>query len=325
MSRRWRPPLALVLGGGLAGTLALSLAGLVALRYLGPEIGFRNAALLLALVIALATAGLGWLLLRLLLRPIRALERFAAAGIGPAAPAPPRHFGTRELHATALRVIAMTEALRDRFATVRAFTDHVTHELKTPVSAIRAAAELMEDGGALSEGDRRLLAGIDGARRQIEAQLDALRRVAAAREVRYLGRCTLAGVLPDLRRDHPALAVNATGAEQGLPIAADGLALVLGQLLRNAAENGATRVDLDARATETGCTLRVADDGRGVSPGNAGRIFEPFFTTRREAGGTGAGLTVVRTLLQAHRADIALSPSDSGAAFLIVFGGAPEP
>ena len=65
MTRNWRPSLALVLGGGLAGTLALSFAGLVTLRYLGPVIGFRNAAILLALVITLATGALGWLLVRL--------------------------------------------------------------------------------------------------------------------------------------------------------------------------------------------------------------------------------------------------------------------
>lgn len=45
MTRRWRPPLILVLAGGLAGTLALSFIGIVTLRYIGPEIGFRNAAM----------------------------------------------------------------------------------------------------------------------------------------------------------------------------------------------------------------------------------------------------------------------------------------
>jgi len=45
--RHWRPRLSVVLSGALLATLALSLAGLVALRYLGPEIGFRRAALLL--------------------------------------------------------------------------------------------------------------------------------------------------------------------------------------------------------------------------------------------------------------------------------------
>ena len=71
MIRRWRPTLSFVLGGALFGTLCLLFLGLVLLRYMGPEIGFRNGALLLGFCIATPTAVLGWLLVRLLLRPIR--------------------------------------------------------------------------------------------------------------------------------------------------------------------------------------------------------------------------------------------------------------
>ena len=318
--RRWRPALALVLGGALAGTLARSFAGLVTLRYLGPVTGFRHAAMILGLVIAGATAVLGWLLVRLLLRPIRELERYARAQEAATPPDPPAHFGTRELQGLATRVIAMAEALRDREATIRAYTDHVTHELKTPVSVLRAAIELLEDGGTLSDTDRRLLAQIDGARRQIEDQLAALRRAAQARETRYLGQTTLATVLPDLARDHPGLTLSTGGRDLPLPLSDAGLRIVLGQLLRNATENGAASVALRAEADKIGPQLLVSDDGQGISQGNAGRIFDPFFTTRRAQGGTGMGLAVVRNILQAHRADITLDPSAAGATFRLAFG-----
>jgi len=319
MNRRWRPSLAFVLAGALAGTLGLALAGLVALRYLGPEIGFRNAALLLGLAITVGTALLGWLLLRLLLRPVQALEAYARAQEAADPAPPPAHFGTRETAATARRVIVMAEALRDREATFRAFTDHVTHELKTPVAAIRAAAELLEDGGSLSPEDRRLLAEIDGARAQIEAQLAGLRRAAQAREARYLGQSRLTDLLPTLATDFPGLALQATGEALPLPIAPEGMAIVLGQLLRNAAEHGAARVVLAAHVEAGRLTLDVADDGHGISAGNEARIFEPFFTTRREMGGTGMGLSVVRNLLAAHHAGIMLLPGNSGTTFRIVF------
>lgn len=318
MSRRWRPSLAFVLGGALAGTLALSFGGLVALRYLGPALGFRAAAMGLGLAITAATAGLGWLLLRLLLRPIRALEAYARAQESGAAAPPPAHFGTTETAATAARVIAMAEALRDREATIRAFTDHVTHELKTPVAAIRAAAELLEDGGALAPDDARLLAEIDGARIQLEGQLAALRRVAQAREVRHLGQSWLADLLPALGRDFPGLAIETTGASLPLPIAAGGMEVVLAQLLRNAADHGATRVQLDLGREGPGVVLEITDNGHGISLGNEARIFEPFFTTRRATGGTGMGLAVVRNLLNAHRAEITLR-SGQPARFRIAF------
>lgn len=306
MNRRWRPSLAFVLAGALATTLGLSLAGLFALRYLGPAMGFRSAALMLALAITAATALLGWLLLRLLLRPIRALEAYARAQeLADPAP-PPAHFGTSETAATAARVIAMAEALRDREATIRAFTDHVTHELKTPVAAIRAAAELLEDGGGLSHEDARLLREIDGARMQIEAQLAALRQAAQAREVRHLGQSRLADIVPGLSAEFPGQTLSLGGETLLMPIAAEGMAIVLRQLLRNAAEHGARHVTLSASAVEGGVTLDISDDGFGISPGNEAKVFEPFFTTHREAGGTGMGLTVVRNLLAAHRAGITL-------------------
>jgi signal transduction histidine kinase len=325
VSRRWRPSLAFVLGGGLVGTLVMSVAGLVALRYLGPALGFRAAAALLAAAITLTTAVVGGLMVRLLLRPIRALEAYALAQERGQAASPPDHFGTRELFATATRVIAMAETQRDREATIRAYTDHVTHELKTPASTIRAAVELMQSSESLSPEDQALLAQIDGARAQLEAQLAALRRAAQARETRYLGQSTLAEVLPALARDGPAptLTLTSAGETLPLPIAAEGLTIVLGQLLRNAAENGARSVALQAEAARGRVGLRIADDGHGISAGNSERIFAPFFTTHREDGGTGMGLAVVRNILQAHHAEIRLMPAARGATFLITFNRPP--
>ena len=305
-----------MLGGALAGTLALSLAGLVALRHFGPIFGDLATAALLAGVILLATAVLGGLLVRLLLRPIRALESYAVAqATGPADP--PRHFGTRETHRTATAVIAMAETLRDRAATVRSFTDHVTHELRSPVSAIRAAVELLDHSGRPA-GDSRLLAQIDGAAAGIEAQLTALREMARAREARFLGTATLAEVVPTLAAPLP---LTVAGEGVPLPLAPEGLALVLGHLLRNAAEQGAGKAHLDVRVTGEGVALTVADDGPGISPGNAARIFDPFFTTRRDSGGTGMGLAIVAGVLAAHRGRIALVPSGRGATFRIAFPG----
>ena len=64
----------------------------------------------------------------------------------------------------------------------------------------------------------------------------------------------------------------------------------------------------------------MQDNGPGVSDGNRGRIFDPFFTTRRETGGTGMGLYIVSSLLQAHGAEITLAASDKGARFEVGFG-----
>jgi signal transduction histidine kinase len=92
---------------------------------------------------------------------------------------------------------------------------------------------------------------------------------------------------------------------------------VFGQLLRNATEHHATAVTITAERRAGMLHVRVADNGEGVSAGNRDRIFEPFFTTRRESGGTGMGLQIVRSMLTAHGGTIALLPSETGAAFEI--------
>lgn len=320
LGRKWRPALWMVLGGALVTTLALSFAGLVALRYLGPDFGFRRAAAALAIGIGAATAMLGWLLVRLLLRPITLLsDQAAALRRDPQhALTPLPHYGTRELRDLAHGIKAMAAALQNREASIRSFTDHVTHELKSPVTAIRAAAELLSDA-ALSAADQRLIDQIVGATAQMQTQLDALRRVTAAREPRHFGATSLSAVLPGLVSDHPELILNCDGADHDIPLAAEGLRVVLGHLLTNAAQHGATRVGLQLRAGGGATVLTVTDNGRGVSEGNRDRIFAPFFTTTREQGGTGMGLTIAANLLGAHGARIDALTMEQGAGFALTF------
>ncbi len=318
LRRKWRPSLGLVLGGGLAGTLVLSLLGLIALRYLGPEIGFRNAAGFLTIPIGCATGVLGYLLVRLLLRPISALAVFSEAVEQGQSAEPPDHYGTQELSRLAGSVLGMADTLQRREASIRVFADHVTHELKTPVTAIRAASELLTEADTLSDQDRELLQQILGASDQMQTQLDALNRVAKARIPEHHGATLLNDLAGELRASFPDLNLAFQGGDQTLPLAASGLRIVLKQLLDNAQRHGAGRVTLTAGPG----TLTVRDDGPGISAGNRDRIFNPFFTTTRERGGTGMGLTIAASLLGAHGWHIALVPSGTGALFKIEFPSA---
>ena len=321
MIRKWRPSLGLVLGGSLAITLGLALAGLIALRYLGPEIGFRNAAAILAALIGALTAVVGLLLMRLLLGPILALAAYARS-VRSAAPEgiePPVHLGTRELHGMAEAVVDMADTLKARETSIRVYTDHVTHQLKSPASVIAAAAELLEDSPDLGDEDRRLVGQISGAAREMEQHLDALRAMARARSADYFGTTRLSDIAPSLRAAHPALQLDIQGGDTRLPLSADGLTLILGELLDNAVAHGADRVALTASRRGPQIALDVADNGRGISGGNLSRIFDPFFTTRRDEGGTGMGLAIVSAVLSAHRGTIAAEAGQAGATFSLAF------
>ena len=312
---KWRPSLWFVLGGALGSTLLLSLLGMVTLRYLGPEIGFRNAAYLLATGIGAITVIIWVLLLRLLLRPVTALQEYAeGVGAGLETP-PPKHFVTRELRAMGRQVMGMATTLSNREQTVRNFTDHVIHEVKTPVTTVQAATELLEDSEDLTDADRKLVTQIRSAGKQMQAQLAALREMVVAREANYHGSAQLVSLFDKLISEHPDTEFNVDGGTISLPMSGDGLMLVLGHLIRNSGLHGATKVSLTASEN----LLVVQDNGPGISEGNRSRVFDAFFTTRRETGGTGMGLYIVSSLLQAHNAEISLGESESGTRFEIRF------
>jgi signal transduction histidine kinase len=229
---------------------------------------------------------------------------------------PPARFGTVELFDMAGSVVAMAASLQRREAATLTFIDHVTHELKTPVSTLRAATELLEDSPALGPEDRHLLGQIASAAAQMQVQLEALQRVAKARESDHRGVTRLEELAADL--DSFGLAIRIEGGALPLPLSAAGLRVVLGHLLGNAAAHGATEVLLAASDAPGATLLRVADNGAGITEGNRARIFDPFFTTRRTEGGTGMGLTIVASLLRVNGAEIALEEG-CRTAFLIRF------
>lgn len=320
ISRKWRPPLLLVLGGALSGVLASGLAGLLAMPVLAPVMGPRPAAMLVFAAVVLVTALLAFLLWRLILRPVTALadraHRLRDGAADASQPLP--HYGTPELRDLGESVLGMAASLQNRATTIRTYTDHVTHEFKAPLSAIGGAAELLADAD-LSEEDSRLVAAIGSSAQRMEALLSALRAVAAAREPVAPGETTLAAHLPQLRRDHPGLGFRSEGDDLPLPIADKALSAVLHHLAANAAQHGAKGLQITATETADGPVLEIGDDGPGIAEGNRARIFEPFFTTRREADGTGMGLAITESLLAAYGAGIDLLDRQPGAWFRIVF------
>ncbi len=301
--RKWRPPLAFVLGGTLAAVFFLPIIGIAYFRVAGGILGWAETSWMIAWMAFVATAVLGYLLWRLVLQPVRALTAYAQSE-GEAEV--PEHFGTPEFSDLGQAVIGMTSTLRGREAVLRSYADHVTHELKSPLTVIRGAAELLDDPG-LADADRaKMLGNIGEAVGRMEALLDSQRALARAQEPMPPGECVLSEVLAD---HDVALPRDGT-----VPLPHEVMDLVATHLIGNARAHGASAVTFDLQ----GDRLRVSDDGPGISEGNRDRVFDPFFTTRREDGGTGMGLPIVRRMLQAQGAEIVLRDG-AGAVFEIRF------
>lgn len=305
--------------GKVAGVVYLSRTPNNIVKHLYGE---RGKVVLAAIAILGGTLLIGLIFLRTVSRPIYALmERTNRIAAGDrAAIRPLDHHGTREMAALSDAFLEMAEKLQARSDSIQTFATHVSHELKSPLTAIQGAAELLRDSGsAMDEAERRRFSDnivTDAGR--LNLLVRRLLDLARAENLAPSGESTsLSAALALLPTgDRPALRVKA--GETGLRISAENAAIVFANLIDNSARHGATLVSITAASAGGKATIHVSDDGAGISPSNRARIFEPFFTTRRDCGGTGMGLGIVLALLKAHDGTIRLVDSERGARFEII-------
>lgn len=303
---KWRPPLWLIVGGTLGVVLWMPIFGIFAMRAMGPFLGWDQALVVAAAGVLVATLVLAWMFWRILLNPVTAL-RGRITGLREGAEDaldPLDHYGTSDMQALGQSFLDMGRSLRGREAVLRGYADHVTHELKSPLTVIRGAAELLGSPDLPAAERDRLTQRIEAAADRMTALLDAQRAFARAQEPNLRGQVRLSDV-----------AEGVDVVQDGIvPLTHDVLQLVLDHLVGNARAHGAKTITVSYDGK-----LVVQDDGAGISEGNRSRIFEPFFTTRRAGDGTGMGLPIVRRVLEAHEAEIALVPSEVGTRFEISF------
>lgn len=306
IEHKWRPPLWLVVAGTLVAVLCLPLIGIFFVQDMAGTMGFGRASYTAAFGVLAATFVVGWGLWRFLLSPVQTMRdrvRGLRAGDDDALD-PLDHYGTSDMQALGQSFLDMGRALRSREAVLRGYADHVTHEFKSPLTVLRGAAELLGSPDLPDAERDKLTARISSATDRMTALLDAQRDFARAQEPAMGGEARLSDV-----------ATGVTVVQDGMvPLTEHVLRLVLDHLVGNAKAEGASEITVSYDGT-----LVVQDNGPGVSQGHRDRIFEPFFTSRRAGDGTGMGLPIVRRVLEAHDAQIALVPSDTGARFEVSF------
>ena len=267
---------------------------------------------------------LAGLLSRGIARPIEALSEATenvARGLV-AVPEPPSTAAV-EIRTLYLNFAAMADRIERRSRYLRDFAAAVSHELKTPITGIKGALELLAEHPAMTQEERtRFLAN---------AGADADRLSHLLRRLLDLARADMAAAPEDAAIDlaGPALKVADAHRRNDFTVAArlDGLPpvaapaelieAVLETLVENSRQAGASRVDIEGAVRGDRTCLSVGDDGPGIPPADRERVFEPFHTGRRSEGGSGLGLSIARSLLASVGGTIESVEAEKGARFEI--------
>jgi signal transduction histidine kinase len=267
---------------------------------------------------------IGFLFHRTITEPMRELiERTNLIGKGDRdALRPLRRHGTGEFARLSQSFLEMARRLNARSSFISTFATHVSHELKSPLTSIQGAAELLRDDiDAVSpvmtdQEKRKFLDNIIADTDRLTKISIRLRDLARAENPVALGAARLSDTIAALRSAFPALEIRASGdLDTPMRISEENAAIIFSNLADNATRHSSSTLDLSAMRQQDLLLIKVADDGEGVSPNNRAQVFDSFFTTRREAGGTGMGLAIVRAMLEAHGGAIRLVDSEQGTTF----------
>jgi len=304
------------------------------------ELGVTAGALLAAVL-------LGFWLVRLGLVPLRRVEITAAAiAEGDLEHRVPGADGRTEVGRVALALNYMLENISQAFAArdeteaqlreseerLRRFVADASHELRTPVAAVSAYAQLFERQGALSDGDLgRVMRGIRNETARMGQLVEDLLLLARLDEGRPLARARVelvdlvAGSLETARmvgQDWPVRLV----ATDAVEVVGDVVRLrqVVDNLLGNVRAHTPPGTTATVAVASDGreATVEVADDGPGLTADQARRVFERFYrvdTSRaRVLGGAGLGLAIVASIVEAHGGRVtARAGAEGGAVFSV--------
>jgi len=199
---------------------------------------------------------------------------------------------------------------------------NVSHELKTPIAALKGFLELLEDGGVDERHRREFLVAMSQEtgrlERLVEEQLQLARLDAGAlpldREVidlDDLAEVVVAPRVPLAAREGVALTVErTTGAPVVVEVDPARVEQILLILLDNAERHtpAGGRVDVVVGRDGQDATLAVRDTGEGIPPDDRPFVFDRFYRgdPSREGRSAGLGLAIARGLAAAHRGSIAL-------------------
>jgi two-component system OmpR family sensor kinase len=206
------------------------------------------------------------------------------------------------------------------------FSAEMAHELRTPLSGVRAEAELALQTRGLPASARQSLEAILAASDRMASAIETLLMTARTRGARGSSdpgaavRDVAAALRPAATTSGVAITVR--DPPRTLRVGADQeeVAQALAPLLDNAISHAASRVVVSTAAANGSIAIAVEDDGEGVPAGQHEAVFSPGMSSR---GGAGLGLPLARRLARACGGDVVAIPTAPGARFELRLPGTP--
>lgn len=261
-----------------------------------------------------------------LFRPIGRITEYARAIERGERPPKPKIGIGREVNTLARALDSMRDVLEGRRYAER-YIQTLTHEMKSPLAAIRGAAELLDEEMPV-EVRKRFLDNIRAETARSERLINRLLELSAIE-----GRASLdeteeldfhAIVARAIDQARPLAEVAGVVLEEtagAAPILLRGDAFILRAAVTNLLENAidfspaGSRVEIAVESADGHVVLTIRDHGPGVPDYAREKIFERFYSLRHHASkrkGTGLGLTLVRETADLHGGTITLEPAEGG-------------
>lgn len=294
--------------------------------------GYTETGLMLVGAALVVSAGIGFALSRVALRPVRIIQETAThIGSDNLSERIPVGHVDDEISNLARLLNQMFDRLEAAFNQTRRFTAEASHELKTPLSLVRLQAEkLMIEGGLRPAQEEA-----------VQMQLEEIARLnQIIEELLFLSRAEARAITLQRRMQSPRKFLDAFAADARVLAESRGTHFVekisgdaevefdakwIRQVLLNLvanALNAAPRgsvITLCSELTGDGWRVAIEDEGPGVPEEQRERIFERFVRLTPNGTGSGLGLAISRSVVGLHRGTIHAEPAASGRGLRVIF------
>ena len=243
--------------------------------------------------------------------------------------------GPGDLRVLGRRLDWLRSELNELNAQKQQFLRHVSHELKTPLTAIREATELLHDGigGALTAQQAEITQILRDNSLRLQKMIENLlnhTKVESIQTTLHLQTLNLADLINKVIgahalsiRNKQLLVETDFKLEKMVQADEEKLTIILDNLLSNAVKftPNLGKISISAALEKKWLMIGVADSGPGLALEDQEKLFDPFYrgeiVHKGLISGSGLGLTIAKDLVAAHGGNIHFAPTPVGAHFIV--------